>query len=52
MFKKAVSKSINGGVLKYKERYHIIESLKTKYSFIWLMKFMGVHRSSYDKWIL
>lgn len=36
---------------KYKERYYIIESLKTKYPIIWLTKFAGVHRSSYYKWI-
>ncbi|WP_336513261.1 IS3 family transposase [Bacillus cereus] len=51
MFKKAVSKSVNGGVLKYKERYHIIELLKRKYPVIWLTKFAGVHRSSYYKWV-
>ncbi|MFJ1107224.1 MULTISPECIES: IS3 family transposase [Bacillus] len=50
-FKKAVSKSVNGGVLKYKERYHIIELLKRKYPVIWLTNFAGVHRSSYYKWV-
>lgn len=49
--KKAVSKSVNGGVLKYKERYHIIELLKRKYPVIWLINFAGVHRSSYYKWV-
>ena len=39
------------GVLKYKERYHIIELLKRKYPVIWLTKFAGVHRSSYYKWV-
>ncbi|HEE9033924.1 IS3 family transposase [Bacillus cereus] len=51
MFKKAVSKSVNGGVLKYKERYHIIELLKRKYPVIWLTNLAGVHRSSYYKWV-
>ncbi|KAA6460471.1 IS3 family transposase [Bacillus thuringiensis] len=35
----------------YKERYHIIESLKRKYSIIWFAKIVGVHRSSYYKLI-
>nr|WP_259417126.1 IS3 family transposase [Bacillus toyonensis] len=49
--KKQLSKSVNGGVLKYKERYHIIELLKRKYPVIWLTNFAGVHRSSYYKWV-
>ncbi|WP_438285207.1 IS3 family transposase [Bacillus pseudomycoides] len=50
-FKKALSKSVNGGALRHKERYHIIESLKMKYPITWLTKFAGVHRASYYKWI-
>ncbi|MFQ3690271.1 IS3 family transposase (plasmid) [Bacillus tropicus] len=49
--KKQLSKSVNGGVLKYKERYHIIELLRSKYPVIWLTNFAGVHRSSYYKWV-
>ncbi|MGA4467157.1 hypothetical protein ACPA2L_32205 [Bacillus bombysepticus] len=49
--KKEVSKSVNGGALKYTVRYHIIELLKGKYPVMWLTKFAGVRRSSYCKWI-
>ncbi|WP_141540445.1 IS3 family transposase [Bacillus cereus] len=49
--KKRLSKSVNGGALRHKERYRIIESLKMKYPITWLTKFAGVHRAGYYKWI-
>lgn len=49
-FKKAVSKFINGDVLKYKERYHGI--IKDKiFNYIAYEICVWGHRSNYYKWI-
>jgi len=47
--KKAVSKSVNGGMPTYLERYQIFESMKDRYPITWLTKMAKVQRSGYYK---